>query len=165
MKRHLYFICPTDNLEPVINNTFKQENYYLTSLGNSIEFNADMVSQLNELLRTRNIRDISFVLSDNNRFVSDALGKKDYLGVTGLRNFYHQIAKQKEHSEGVWQTYNRQFLILSYHLNDKIKELRLGLQCLPIGAFKIHGKIYNTDNDAFSDIYPGLICRDCVGVN
>lgn len=165
MQKHLYFICPTDHLEPVINNTFKQENYYFTSLGNSIAFDTSMVWQLNELLQSKNIRDISFVLSDNNRIVSDALEKQDFSEITGLSNFYNQITRQKEYFKGVWQTYNRQFLILSYHLNDKIKELRLGLKCLSIDPLKISGKIFNRHEEVFSDIYSDLICREYISVN
>ena len=165
MQKHLYFVCPTDYLEPVINTTFKKENYYLTSLGNSIAFDTDRVEQLNELLQTKNIRDITFVLSDNNRIVSDALEKKDFSEITGLNDFYNQIARQKKHSEGVWKTYNRQFLILSYHLNEKIKELQLGLKCLSINSPQISGKIYNRHTEVFSNIYSDLICRDCVSLN
>ncbi len=165
MQRHLYFICPTDHLESVINSTFKQENYYLTSLGNSIAFDTDMMVQMNELLHVKNIRDISFVLSDNNRILSDALENKDYSQITGLSNFYNEITKQKEHSEGVWQTYNRQFLMLSHHLNDKIKELRLALKALSIDPLPISGKIYDRNKETFSEIYSDLICRNYVGVN
>ena len=46
MLKHLYFICPTDFLEGVIENVFKQINYYYTSLGNSITFDKDSVKQL-----------------------------------------------------------------------------------------------------------------------
>lgn len=56
MQKHLYFICPTDHLETVINNTFKQENYYCNSLGNSIKFDSEMVGQINVLIETKNIR-------------------------------------------------------------------------------------------------------------
>ncbi|MDN5213216.1 hypothetical protein QQ020_14200 [Fulvivirgaceae bacterium BMA12] len=165
MQKHLYFICPTDHLEPIINSTFKQENYYFTSLGNSIVFDTNMVSQLKELLQTKNIQDISFVLSDNNRIVSDALGKQAFSGITGLSNFYNQITRQRENSEEVWQTYNHQFLILSHHLNDKIKELKLCLKQLSVDPPKINGKIYNRHQEVFSDIYSDLICGAYVQVN
>ena len=47
MQKRLFFICPTDNLEKAINFKFKQENYFLTSLGNSFEFNKDDVKEIN----------------------------------------------------------------------------------------------------------------------
>ena len=149
----------------MINNTFRQKNYYLTSLGNSIEFDADTVRQLNDLLHTKDITDITFVLSDDNRIVSDALKKQEFSEITGLSNFYHQIARQKEYSEGVWQTRNRQFLMLSYHLNSKIKELKRELKCASISPLKINGKIYNRQEKVFNDIYSDLICRDYISVN
>ena len=165
MRKHLYFICPTDHLEPIVNNTFKQENYYLTSLGNSITFDTDMILQVSELLQTNDIRDISFVLSHNNCIVLDALEKQDFSRITGLSDFYNQIARRRDHSEGLWRVNNLQFLILSHHLNDKIKELRLGLKCVSIDPVKINGKIYIRDEKVFKDVYPDLICNDYVCAN
>lgn len=165
MQKHLYFICPTDQLEPIINNRFKQTNFYLTSLGNSIAFDADMISEVKELLETENINDISFVLSDDNRFVSDALENKDLSEVTGLSGFYNQIERQKERSQGVRQTWNRQFLILSYHLNSKINELKQELNEASTDPLRINGMIYQRSTKTFSDIYSDLICGNYIGVN
>ena len=164
MQKHLYFICSTDHLEPVINNAFKQKNYYFTSLSNSIAFDTNIVWQLNELLQTKT-SETSLLCYQTTIVLCQMHQKQDFSEITGLSNFYNQITRQKEYSKGVWQTYNRQFLILSYHLNDKIKELRLGLKCLSIDPLKINGKIFNRHEEVFSDIYSDLICREYVSVN
>ncbi len=39
MQKRFFFICPTDCLEHTINTTFKYENYFYTSLGNSFNYN------------------------------------------------------------------------------------------------------------------------------
>jgi len=165
MNKHLYFICPTDYLETVIDNTFKQEKYYCTSLGNSITFDKDMMWRLNEILEEKEISEISFILSDDNRIVLDALGKQGFSEIIGLNNFYNQIIRQKKNSEVSWQTRNRQFLILSYHLHNKIKELRFGLKNLFFDQFKINGQIYNKEKRIFNHIYTELICEESFSLN
>lgn len=159
MKKLLYFICPTDNLESIINDVFRQENYYYSSLGNSISFKNNVIRQTKKLITTKNISEITFVLSNDNRIVLDAVGGQDFSDIRGLKKFYNQIIKQKEQTEMSWQTLNRQFLILSYHLNNKIKELKLGLDASIIDQIKISGKIYNRQENNFNDIYSDLICR------
>ena len=165
MQKHLYFICPTDHLEKVIDNTFNQEHYYFTSLGNSVIFDSNRIGWLSELLTTKNIHEISFVISDDNRIVLDAMKTQDYSGITGLNNFYNYILKQEEYADVLWQTSNRQFLVLSYHLNKKIKELRLGLKYKYAEELKIDGKIYNREEMNFRGIYSELVCKESFGLN
>ena len=165
MKKLLYFICPTDGLEPIINNRFKQENYYYSSLGNSIAFDGNVVEQLKKLISTRNIGAIAFVLSSDNRIVLDALGKQNFSDVTGLNNFYTQITRQKEYSEISWQTWNRQFSVLSYHLNQKIKELKGALNEATTNQLEISGKIYNRREHKFNEIHSDLICMEYLSLN
>lgn len=124
-----------------------------------------MVEHLNELLQTKKIGDISFVLAENNSIVSDALEQKYYSGITGLSSLYDQITSQGEHSEEVWQNYYHQFLILSRCLNDKIKELKQGLKCLSIDLPRINGQIYNRHWNVLSTIYSDLIYRNSISVN
>ena len=49
-----------------------------------------MVGQINVLIETKNIREITFVLSDNNRIVIDALKNHDFIDVRGCNNFSYQ---------------------------------------------------------------------------
>mgnify|MGYP004137638051 CR=1 FL=1 len=65
MRKHLYFVCPTDHLETVINDHCYQENYYLTSLGNSVSFNSEFIGEINSLIEANRITEITFILSDN----------------------------------------------------------------------------------------------------
>ena len=165
MHNHLFLICPTDYLESVIANTFNQRNYYFTSLGNSIVFDTATVEQIIELIETKNINEISFVLSDDNSIILDALGKQNFSEITALTGFYDNIIKQKKHSEVSWQTCNRQALILSYYLNNKIKELGKILRGSCFEQLKIYGKIYNRQEMNFSDIYPDSVCRGYFDLN
>ena len=124
MQSRLYFICPSDHIEPIINCSFKSRNYYYTSLGNSVVFDHHTVNQIEHLILKHDIKEISFVLSDTNPIIFDALGKQDFSGIRGLNDFYDEILRQKEHSQVLWRECNRKFLILSYYLNYKIRELQ-----------------------------------------
>jgi len=160
MQKSLYLLCPTDCLESIINSTFNNKNYFYTSLGNSVMFdNKQTLKDIKELIKKHEIRDISFVLSNTNKIILDALGNKDFLKIRGLNDFYNKITEQKEHSVLSWHTTdNRQFSILSYYLNKKIKELQLELNSLFFEPIRIHGKIYNKKENMFNNIYSDLIC-------
>ncbi len=119
-----------------------------------------MVEQLMELLTTKDISQVSFVLSDDNSIVSDALGNHEFCEITGLRHFYQEIARQKQRSRVLWQSHHLQFSVLSNYLNQKIKELKLALGDRCTDHLKINGKIYLTQRKAFSDIYTDWICKE-----
>ncbi|MEL6533946.1 MAG: hypothetical protein AAFQ98_00975 [Bacteroidota bacterium] len=162
---HLFFICPTDHLEPVINEAFQDENYFWTSLGNSVEFDTEMLLELYEWIQTKEIRRITLVLSSCNSIIRDAIERQDYSQLSDLNPFYHRMAKQKEQSEVVWQRCDQRFLLLSYHLNQKIAELKQGLGNFLIPQITIEGKIFNRKKNQFCDVYSDLICRDWICVN
>ena len=165
MKKHLYFICPTDSLESLINHSFDQENYFLTSLGNSMAFDPEKVDQLVELLTTEGIKDITFILSDNNEIVLDALGPKNFSGFGGLKALYNSIATEKRVCEEVWQNGDRHFLILSYYLNGKVNDLRMELDENALDPIHINAKIFKREYETFVDTYPQVVLKDSFALN
>lgn len=165
MSRHLFFLCPTDFLEPVINEVFGCGNTYLTSLGNSIAFDSQMTFEVNEMLRTRDIRNISFVLSDNNRIISDALGDKTFSHIVDLKKFYRNIERQKRHCEEVWSSDYHQFLISSYFLNHKLMQLRAQLNDEFKTRIHLSAKIYKRKDHIFRDICSFSIVRHSMALN
>ena len=106
------------------------------------------------------IKEICFVLSDDNRIVLDALSNQDFSNITGLENLYDQVLVQKEHLETSWQIQNPQFLILSSFLNKKIEKLNDGLSDLMIGEITISGKIYRKKEHKFDDVFSHTICQE-----
>jgi len=83
----------------------------------------------------------------------------------GLRSLYLQIAKQKKESELFWQTDCKEFSVLSYYLNDKIKELQCGLGKTENSSLEINGKIYDRAHHVFKNIYADLICMEKHSLN
>lgn len=126
-----------------------------------------MVARIEGLLTANDIWNISFVLSDDNSMVLDALGNHEFSKIAGLRNFYQEIAKQKERSAALWQSHHLQFSIISNYLNHQIRELRLALGHRGTDQLQINGKIYLRQQKAFSDIYSDWICEErfCFSVN
>ncbi len=165
MYRQLFFICPTDNLETLVNKTFKQENYFFTSLGNSMVFDIVVVGHIKDLIINKNIQEITFILSDDNLILSSNKRSQDILKIKRLANFNNQIVKQQSYSESLWLSRNNKSLILSYHLRNKIRELHQGLNSLFIKQLKINAKIYNREKNVFKDIPIDLICLESFNLN
>lgn len=165
MKSHLYFICPTDQLESVIDNNFKQENYYITSLGNSIAFDLDMMCVVNDLILLNNIQAISFVLAQDNPVLLNQTKRPDNPEINGLDDLYQQISYQRQCAEVVWQNGDNHFLTLSYYLNEKIKELKMELNIAFQDSLSINGKIYDRGKKSFNDVYSNLICDRSISLN
>ena len=165
MRKHLFFVCPTDYLEPVIEFHYGPEIYFLSSLGNSMSFDQEKVSEVLELLKGKHIHHIAFVLTDDNRMISDALGDKDYASISGLNKFYRNLARQQQSCFGMWPTCYHQFLISSYYLNHKMKELRLALSEQLCDQIVMSAKIYKRKEQVFRDIYPISMLRNCTNMN
>ena len=123
MQNNLYFICPSDHLEPIIDKKFGHKNYYITSLGNSIVFDQASVCEVNELLNTKNIKNIFFVLSSTNRILGEVM-VDDQKNSLDLSLFQKRIITQMKCAKEIWQPAHYEFLTFSYHLNDQIEDLR-----------------------------------------
>ncbi|RNC90148.1 MAG: hypothetical protein ED555_12015 [Allomuricauda sp.] len=165
MKAHLYFICPTDHLEPVINESSDNGSHYYTSLGNSVVFTKYTINQIEHLIAKYNIEEATFILSSTNPIIRDALERQDFSGIRGLNGFYDEIARQKRYSKVLWQEHNNQFIILSYYLNKKIEELQHKLKAQFANQIKITGKIYDKKKNTFDEIYPNLVCTKFFSLN
>lgn len=165
MDKCFYLICPTDCLEHTINNKFKYDNYFYTSLGNSFVYDTNTISYITEVIRKHKIRDICFVLSLENKIVTNVLKDNDFLNFGTLSNFSKEIRKQKKHSDILFKKYDTQFTILSYYLNKKINDLELQLNYLSNLNVIIRGKIYDRSQDSFTIIYPDIVCLEKFHLN
>lgn len=165
MKKHLFFICPADYLEGVINSSFDHENYFVTSLGNSIQLSSDEVEEIKELIETKGIRKITFVLSADNPIVLDAMGKQEFSDIQGLGRLYVETAKQKAQFNLLWQKSNPRISILSHHLKMKIKELRSKLGDWLVDQMIIKAKVYCRRRNIFIEVDHDLIHRESYHLN
>lgn len=152
MQKHLYFVCPTDHLVTVINDEYEQENYFLTSLGNSILLSPEIVEEVNGLVEAKKIREITFVLSDRNRMILDALEHQVYTEIQGLKDFYSAIDQQKVLTDRIWQINDRHIPVVSCYLAAKIRELQQKLRGVVVAPVTVNARIYKRDEQLFSDV-------------
>lgn len=157
MQKSLFLICPTDCLESEINNSFKYENYFYTSLGNSFIYDVETINHIKKLVKKHNIREIYFVLSNDNQIILDALGNQDFSDIRKLKGFYSEITKHKDHLSIAHRASQLKFSIISYYLNIKIKHLKKELNNILNYSIKIGGKVYHKQDKMFTTIYSDLI--------
>jgi hypothetical protein len=159
MNNVLFLLCPTDCLESTINKVYKSENYFYTSLGNSFNIDSETLLHVKELIMKHSIKEINFVLSSDNKIILDALEGQFFSEIKGMKKIYKEIEKQKRASEMLWKTENNSLSILSYYLNNRIKEFQFKLGKLS-NQLIIKGKIYNEYNKSLTNIYPDLLCLE-----
>ena len=165
MQRHLYFICPTDYLETIINDTFISDNYYLTSLGNSMTFSRSTIEQLKLLIASKRINNISFILADNNQIVTNVLAKQSVDLVHDLHAFQHEITSQEKRAVKMWQMQNYQIPVLSYYLTLKVDQLKYQLSNSTLNQVEIDAKIYYRDQDIFNEVSSDLVYHQQFSLN
>ena len=142
-----------DHLEPVVNSVLKGENYFYTSLGNSLVFDADLMSNICTLIESKLITDISFVLADNNKVVTDAFYKKDFSRIKWLKSFYETISIHKEESKAFdHHLINPLKLVLARHLTTKVSVLKKHLASSGLIHINIDAMIFKTESKCFDDI-------------
>lgn len=152
MQNHLFFICPTDFLEAPINSKFHGENYFMTSLANTIQFDVNQIEKINNLIEAKKIRRISFVLAGDNRLVVDALNSSDFYAIKGMQDFYDQIVKEKNRIELLWKSSNLTSQTISSHLHLKIQELKDQMHSDLLENIEIDAIIYSRQHNSFSQL-------------
>ena len=149
MQKHLYFVCPSDNLEGLIDKKFPQENYFLSSLGNSLSLSKDIMQEVNALIELKGIYKITFILSDDNKLIFDGLRNQNFDNINVLKKLYNNITNYKKLTSKVYGEGNIQILVTSNLLNEKINEIKLGLCDWLSSKVNIDAKIYIRKSDEF----------------
>lgn len=157
METCFYFVCPTDCLENTINKTFKHKNYFYTSLGNSFNLESKTLHTIKSIINKHGINNLCIVLSLDNEIVLDALSPKSYPKTKHLNHFYNEVGIHYKTSKLLHKN-NSPFVTLSYYLNKKIKELEFKLSQVNNTTLKIEAKVYNRQNNTFTNVLPSLLC-------
>ena len=165
MQKNLYFLCPSENLEAVIEKSFPQENYFLSSLGNSISFSDDFILDINSLIESKGIGKIIFILSNNNRFILDAMKNQEFKYIKELKEYYKTIEKRKVLTIKSYKNENITSLITSHILKTKINELNSNLFDWIRNKISIEGKIYDPTKNIFFDVRINIIEPESLFLN
>ena len=165
MQKNLYFLCPSENLEAVIEKSFPQENYFLSSLGNSISFSDDFILDINSLIESKGIGKIIFILSNNNRFILDAMKNQEFKYIKELKEYYKTIEKRKVLTIKSYKNKNFTSLITSHIIKTKINELNSNLFDWIRNKISIEGKIYDPTKNMFFDVRINIIDPESLFLN
>jgi hypothetical protein len=166
MERHLHFICPTDYLEPTIESSFfEDENYFMTSLGNSLVFDDDNFEEIRAFIKAKNITKITFVLSNTNSVILDALHHTNALHIHGLDIFYSEIEYQKYRTHLLLGNADIEIPVISYHLFHKMNELITRLRLAHIHHLNINAQIYDRESHCFNEVFSDVFYQKHFSLN
>ena len=122
-------------------------------------FDYNTVGQIKRLIRKNNIKEISFVLSNDNPILLDALGAQEYADIPRLTEFYKYLKTQNQYPMVLWHVNKHLVSVLSSHVNNKIKELESVLNDSSDHNIKIEGHIFNRSDYSFQSIRKQQIIR------
>lgn len=161
----LFLVCPTDFLESKINEVnYNSNNYFYTSLGNSLNTDLKTLLHIKEILNKHSIDEVHFVLSSSNKIILDALKGQSFSRIRNMDNYYKKINRLKAHK--ICNTpEDTKYLPISYYLNNKIKEVRQFLNISSSASINVTGLIYDSKTDNFENIYPALYCLEYFQLN
>ncbi len=165
LRKSLFLLCPTDCLETIINMEFSSKNYFYTSLGNAFLSERETTENIKSLIAKHEITNICFVLSMENEIILDAMRGRFFYKIKGLNDLYAQIEKEIESSEVMFPTASREFSVISYFLNHKIRELEMELGSSSSQKINFSGHVYSAFEDSFRPIYSPLTCLEKYNLN
>ena len=123
------------------------------------------IKTIEKLISKHQIKDVNFILSLDNSFILQTLIGNLNLQAKGLKKHSEDIKRKKRHLEVILKEENNGYLLLSYILNNKIKELKLRLIDSHNNPIKIGAKIYDRNLDDFKNIYSELIFFEKYNMN
>ena len=164
MFNKLYFICPTDNIESIINSKLNDNNFYITSLANSITFNYNFIKELYSIIESKKISEITFVLSDDNRLINDALENKENKNIRSLDHLNLKIYSHKNFFKKESTISKIRQDIISYLLNQKKNELKNITDSLGL-KLDINAKVYNKEVNEFTKVKSKLLNLESFNLN
>ncbi|MCH2228778.1 MAG: hypothetical protein MK105_00440 [Crocinitomicaceae bacterium] len=152
MQSHLFFICPTDQIEFFINRKFRADNFFYTSLGNSVSFDEEFIRYLKRIILKKKIQRVTFVLTEDNAIVLGAMKTKNSSSLNRMKSFYLTVEIEQDISHHLWRRCDARIVVLCKLLNRKIEELKASLATMDLDFLEIDGKIYSNQRRSFRNI-------------
>jgi hypothetical protein len=103
-------------------------------------------------LEGKNIKKISFVLSDTNTVVSDAMKLKSASSLDGMKRFYSEVASENDITFELWRRCDSRNVILSNLLSRKMERFKSLMKNGSMERLEITGMIYCKGERKFKDI-------------
>jgi len=165
MAKHLFMICPTDFIEPIVRKNFDGQKYFYTSLGNTFNVGQNSVDDLIAVVQKHEIEEITFIISEKNKIILDATQGQKFRNIRGLQHSYERINDKRNLSHQMWSSHEQHILFLSYYLSEKVNKLRKHLRANSLTMLAVNAKIYSQKYNSFRGIYPEISLSDPAGIN
>ncbi len=88
METTLFLLCPTDCLESKINEEFKGDNLFYTSLANNSSFDSKIIREIEELVNRYSIKEVSHKSGDFKILIPKLTNIKNILCYFGILLIY-----------------------------------------------------------------------------
>lgn len=165
MVNQLFFVCPTDGIESLINEKLGRENYFVSSVGLSFSICLDFLDELFLLINENNIGKITLVLSDQNRVFLDAIDEIDLNQIVGLSGQGKDVLSQYKSDRIHWKTSDLRIPILSKFLEERMNDLKAELEKWYLNDIEINSKIFRTKSNELMITPSGLFERKIYNLN
>ena len=123
------------------------------------------MEEINALIEANHIREITFVLSDSNSIIKDALTDQVFNSIKRLRGFYDELVADKKCTRRIWQAVDVQLPLISSYLNYKAEQLQLLLNDWLIDQVTVNAKIYFQSKRCFNEIDLHLLSMKHLSLN
>ncbi len=155
MASHLFFICPTDYIEGEIRKYFRGDKMFITSLGNSVEIDEELIIEISEMVEANEISAISFILADDNTLFQE-FKTKNRLALDGLKKLGQIIQKKTYSKSKVFQPESAHTRSILSFLEDKSSKLQVQTNGLDPQKMKINSLVFNRSFNAFIEAHSSL---------
>ena len=149
---HLHFVCPTDHLEAVIESHFDGDHYFVSSLGNTIDFNLKFANYLSKLIETKGITEISFVLAEDNLVLHNIEKIETFRGLRGLHTFYGSILKSEIHAKEIGHEFRSKLPKVYDCLCLKVQEFNTQVSKRCCKTVHVTAKVYHRQSNIFKEV-------------
>lgn len=123
------------------------------------------VRHLAEIIEKEGIQEVAFILSEDNAIVLDALSGQKFIEISGLYDAYCHLLRHNKQVTNTWVMSNRNIMVLSRHLNEKINKLKIELHPYLSNLPEISGKLFSKSCNSFIQIYGELVCIHSSNLN
>ena len=155
MASHLFFICPTDYIEGEIRNYFKGDKMFITSLGNSVEIDEELIIEILEMVEAKEISAISFILADDNTLFQE-VKTKNRLALDGLKKLGQIIQKKTYSKSKIFQPESAHTRSILSFLEEKSAQLQAKLNRLDPQVMETNSFVFNRKRQAFTQVIPSF---------
>ena len=115
-------------------------------------FDQETTAQLEEILVAKKIKQISFVLSDDNLILSNAMNAQSIDTIEVMQQYYGEVDEECAIAVELWKECDFKNVILRNFLSRKMEDLNNSLKSFDRNQIELGAMIYSRENNNFTNI-------------